>query len=128
MRSAIPASEGEARLISAGNWLPDVRGFEAEREHRPLMSLHDGAFAVTDLSALFVDWIADENRYRVSWRLADADLATVRVDTYGSNRRLVLTSKDHRVATFQLSGTHGAISDPATTQQAAALLKKARKH
>jgi hypothetical protein len=128
VRSAIPASEGEARLISAGTWLPDVRGFEAEREHRPLTSLHDGAFAVTDLSALFVDWIADENRYRVSWRLPDADLATVRVDVYGSNRRLVLTAKDRRVATFQLSGTHGAIADPATTQQAAALLKKARKH
>ena len=127
VRSAIPASDGEPRLISAGSWLPDVRGFEAERNHRPLTDLREGAFAVTNLSALFVDWIADENRYRVSWRLADADLASVRVDTYGSDRRLVLTSKDRRVATFQLSGSHGAISDPTTTQKAAALLRKARK-
>ena len=114
-------------MISAGTWLPDVRGFDAERTHRPLTSLHEGAFAVTDLSALFVDWVGDENRYRVSWRLADADLATVRVDTYGPDRRLVLTSKDHQVGTFQLSGTHGAVFDPAATQKAAQLLRKAKK-
>ena len=126
-RSAIPASDGAVRMISAGSWLPDVRGFDAERNHRPITSLHEGAFAVTDLSALFVDWVADENRYRVSWRLPDSDLAGVRIDAYGSNRRLVLTAKDRRVGTFQLSGTQGGVADPAATQHAAALLRKARK-
>jgi|HubBroStandDraft_1064217.scaffolds.fasta_scaffold208399_2 hypothetical protein len=125
VRSAVPPSDGAAQLISVGSWLPDVQGFEAERSHRPLTDLHEGAFVVTPASGLFMEWVADENRYRVAWRLAVADLARVRVDAYGLNRRLVITAKDHHVATFQLSGTHGAISDPALTQRAAALLKKA---
>jgi len=127
VRSAIPPADGDVQLVSAGSWLPDVQGFEAERAHRPLTRLDEGAFVCTAASALFLDWVADENRYRVGWRLPYTDLARVRVDTYGSNRRLVLTAKDRRVSTFQLSGTRGAIYDPAATQQAAALLRKARK-
>jgi hypothetical protein len=127
LRSAVPLTDGPVRLVVAGSWLPDVQGFDPERAHKPLTSLHEGALVLTQTSAMFLEWVANENRYRVSWRLAYPDLARTRIDAYGANRRLVVTSKDHRAATFQLSGTHGAVVDRATTQQAAELLKKAAK-
>jgi hypothetical protein len=121
--AAIPHEDGTADFSSAAEWFPDAQGFVHERSISiGPPNFRQGVFALTPTSLLFMQWDPPENKYNVMYRATYTEIASVRADAFGRNRRLVVVGKDYRTQTFGISGPKGALVDLKATQQAADML------
>jgi hypothetical protein len=118
---AIPAGDGEVRIYGPAEWIPNRRGFATERDLSVPSDFLNGVLAITDGSLVFLQWEPNLDRFDAVKRLAFPDIATVTLDKFGLNRRLVVRKNDLSYDSFGF--LRGAIADTDKTEAAYELLK-----
>jgi hypothetical protein len=123
--NAVPPEDGKVLFSSASEWFPDQQGFQSERSGGlgGTQQFSVGVFALTDMSLLFLQWDPPEKKYNVMYRVSYAEVRNFRVDSFGRNRRLVVTATDYRVQSFGIHGPTGTAVDNQATAKATAILE-----
>ena len=121
---AVPAADGAVDFRSAAGWLPDKQGYARNTSDFIAggPNIHVGVFAMTQTSIMFMEWESGRQRYNIAYRMPYADILGARVESHGRGRRLVVTAKDYRTQTFEITGPNGGLIDQRATEQASELL------
>jgi hypothetical protein len=114
---AIPAEDGAVRFASPGNWLPDT----AVYSWMDTPNSHAGVFVLAAHATEFMQW--NDDHYLIIWRLPYSRLTNCRVESFGRDRRLVISSSDYRTQSFQLTGPAAQLVDQGKTAEAFRTLK-----
>jgi len=121
--TAVPGADGAVDFQSAAEWFPDKQGYAQNAgDFLAGPNIHAGVFALTQTSIVFMEWASGPERYNIAYRMPYADIVGARVESHGRGRRLVVTAKDYRTQTFELSGPNGVMVDQRATEQASELL------
>ena len=117
---AIPKEDGEMHFYGSGIWHPNTRGFTGLRSiflARPTGAI-PGVLVITGTAVLFQQWDEPAQKFVVVKRLSFFEVIDVSLDTYGSNRRLVLRKKDLSYDSFNFTKLSGNVVDVNKVEEA----------
>jgi hypothetical protein len=122
--ASLPKAYSTADFLSAAEWIPDAKGFPSfVQSLAGPESFRQGVFVLSPAAVLFLSWDSSSKQYIVMYRSAYVDLQGYRIDKRGLGQRLVISGKDYRQQSFDMTGPNGALIDRSATDEAAGLLE-----
>lgn len=119
---ACPNEDGPLVFTSAGDWFPDTQGF-VDAFGAPTLS-RQGVLTVTQESLVFLQWSPREETYFIIYRATNDQIASVRIETFGSKRRMVVAGRDYRMQSFSIARQLGSAVDVGGIDTALEILQK----
>jgi hypothetical protein len=108
---AVPSEDGEIHIFGKGQWFPNLRGFTDIRSlalTQPVTPT-PGILVLTDRALVFQQWDEAAKNFVIIKRLPYSEFASVSLDTYGLNRRIVLQKRDFSFDSFDFTTASNSI-------------------